>query len=164
MRSAESSRRGSDGPRWPTTTRVIAAAPSSPVHLGTFVWALFDFASDTRSEGMSAGLNDKGLVTFDRQTKKDAFYWYKANWSAEPFVHINSRRFASLPQSSQTVRVYANTGAVELELNGSSLGMKTAANHLFVWETVPWVAGMNMIEARAGSGTKTVTDSVTWMN
>ena len=135
-----------------------------PFIWGTFVWALFDFASDVRSEGMSAGLNDKGLVSFDRQTKKDAFYWYKANWSTDPFVHINSRRFATLPQSSTTVRVYSNSASVELALNGRSLGSKTAANHLFVWENVSWVTGPNVIEASATSGAKTVKDSVTWVN
>ncbi len=135
-----------------------------PFIWGTFVWALFDFASDTRNEGMSAGLNDKGLVTFDRQTKKDAFYWYKANWSAEAFVHINSRRFTTLPKSSQTIRVYSNAGTVELALNGRSLGTRTAANHLFVWENVPWVDGANVIEASATSGANPVRDSVTWMN
>jgi len=135
-----------------------------PFIWGTFVWALFDFASDNRSEGMSAGLNDKGLVTFDRQTRKDAFYWYKANWSAETFVHINSRRFASLPKSSNTVRVYSNAATVELELNGTSLGMKTAPNHLFVWENVAWAAGANVIEASATSAANTVKDSVTWLN
>jgi len=135
-----------------------------PFIWGTFVWALFDFASDTRHEGASAGLNDKGLVTFDRQTKKDAFYWYKANWSAEPFVHINSRRFTDLPQNSTTIRVYSNAETVELELNGRSLGTKTAANHVFVWENVAWGEGANAVEARAMSGESTVRDRVTWMN
>jgi len=135
-----------------------------PFIWGTFVWALFDFASDTRNEGMSAGLNDKGLVTFDRQTKKDAFYWYKANWSAETFVHINSRRFATLPQSSNTIRVYSNAQAVELTLNGSSLGRKAAANQLFVWQNVTWAAGANVVQASATSSESTVKDSVVWMN
>jgi beta-galactosidase len=135
-----------------------------PFIWGTFVWALFDFASDTRNEGMSAGLNDKGLVTFDRQTKKDAFYWYKANWSAEAFVHINSRRFTTLPKSGKTIRVYSNAQTVELELNGNSLGTRTADNHLFVWENVAWADGTNVVDASATSGATTVKDSVTWMN
>lgn len=135
-----------------------------PFIWGTFVWALFDFASDTRNEGMSAGLNDKGLVTFDRRTKKDAFYWYRANWSTEPFVHINSRRFTTLPKSSNAIRVYSNAAAVELELNGSSLGTKAATNHLSVWENVTWADGPNIVEARATSGGSTVADRVTWTN
>ena len=133
-----------------------------PFIWGTFVWALFDFASDTRSEGMAPGLNDKGLVRFDHQTKKDAFYWYKANWSAETFVHINSRRFTNLPQSSTTIRVYSNAQTVELELNGTSLGKRDATNHLFVWDHVAWADGANIVEARATRAERTVKDSVTW--
>ena len=39
------------------------------------VWTMFDFASDGRNEGDTPGRNDKGLVTYDRRTKKDAFFW-----------------------------------------------------------------------------------------
>jgi hypothetical protein len=42
--------------------------------------------------------------------------------------------------------------------------MKTAANHLFVWENVAWAAGANVVEASATNGESTVKDSVTWMN
>ena len=127
---------------------------------GKFVWALFDFASDTRTEGSSPGLNDKGLVTYDRQTKKDAFYWYKANWSSEPFVYITSRRFSTLPKTSNSIRVYSNQASVDVKLNGTSLGLKTAANHMFVWNNVTWSAGTNAVSASAG----TAADAVMWTN
>ena len=38
------------------------------------------------------GINDKGMVTEDRKTRKDAFYFYKANWNPEPMVYLTSRR------------------------------------------------------------------------
>ena len=47
---------------------------------------MFDFASDGRNEGGQPGSNDKGLVTHDRATRKDAFYFYKANWAATPIA------------------------------------------------------------------------------
>ena len=47
-------------------------------------WNMFDFAADGRNEGGKPGQNQKGLVTFDRKTKKDAFYIYKAYLSKEP--------------------------------------------------------------------------------
>jgi beta-galactosidase len=137
-----------------------ALLAARPFIWGKFIWALFDFASDNRNEGTSPGLNDKGLVTFDRQIKKDAFYWYKANWSAEPFVYITSRRFTTLPKSSKSIRVYSNAATVDLKLNGTSLGPKSAANHSFVWDNVPWVAGTNTVEASAG----TLKDTVAWTN
>ncbi|HVR64596.1 MAG TPA: glycoside hydrolase family 2 TIM barrel-domain containing protein [Polyangia bacterium] len=140
-----------------------AAMSARPFLWGKFIWNGFDFASDTRMEGTTPGLNDKGLVTFDRQTKKDAFYLYKANWSSDPFVHINSRRFAALPKMGTTIRVYSNANMVDLKLNGTSLGPKAAANHIFVWTNVAWAAGANAVTASA-VGAANVTDSVTWMN
>jgi len=131
---------------------------------GKFIWNLFDFASDTRSEGALPGLNDKGLVTFDRQTRKDAFFLYKANWSAEPFVYITSRRFTALPRTSQSIRVYSNAATVDVKLNGTSLGARTASDHIFLWDHVIWAPGANLVEASAASGTTLTTDSVTWTN
>ena len=73
---------------------------------GKFVWNMFDFASDGRNEGDTPGRNDKGLVTYDRATRKDAFYWYKANWSSQPTTSPNGAtipvlvaisRYASIP-------------------------------------------------------------------
>ena len=61
-------------------------------------WNMFDFAADGRNEGGKPGQNQKGLVTFDRKTKKDAFYIYKAYLSKEPFVHLCGRRYADRPE------------------------------------------------------------------
>lgn len=41
---------------------------------GAFVWNMFDFGSSSRFEGESPGINDKGLVTYDRKTPKDAYF------------------------------------------------------------------------------------------
>ena len=40
---------------------------------GTVIWAMFDFAADARREGGKNGINDKGMVTRDRATRKDTF-------------------------------------------------------------------------------------------
>lgn len=130
---------------------------------GKYIWALFDFASDSRSEGMSLGLNDKGIVTFDRQTKKDAFFLYKASWASEPFVYVTSRRFSALPKTSKQIRVYSNAAMVDVKLNGTSLGAKSAANHVFVWDNVTWAAGANSVEASL-VGQATVKDTVSFTN
>ena len=68
---------------------------------------MYDFAADARDQGGEPGMNHKGLVTFDRKTKKDSFYIYKAWWSDEPFVHICSKRFADRTQSEIEVKVYS---------------------------------------------------------
>jgi beta-galactosidase len=134
-----------------------AAMKTRPFLFAKLVWNGFDFASDGRSEGGLPGLNDKGLVTFDRQIKKDAFYFYKANWSKEPFVYITSRRFTNLAASSTSIKVYSNADSVDLKLNGTSLGKKTSPDHVFVWTNVSWASGNNVVEASAGSATDTVT-------
>ena len=72
------------------------------------------------------GRNDKGLVTYDRQTKKDAFYFYKANWSDEPVLYITSRRFTERTNAVTDVKIYSNAQQVELLVNGNSLGADEA--------------------------------------
>ncbi|MGN0572377.1 MAG: glycoside hydrolase family 2 protein, partial [Acutalibacteraceae bacterium] len=64
-----------------------------PYIWATHVWNMFDFGADARNEGGENGQNHKGLITFDRKYKKDAFYAYKAWLSDEPFVHICGKRY-----------------------------------------------------------------------
>ncbi len=90
----------------------------------TFVWNMFDFAADARNEGGEAGMNHKGLVTFDRKYKKDAFYAYKAWLSDEPFVHIAGKRYERRNEEESEISVYSNLEEVELFVNGKSVGKK----------------------------------------
>jgi beta-galactosidase len=130
-----------------------------------FVWNLFDFASDTRNEGDTPGRNDKGLVTYDRQVRKDAFYWYKANWTTNPFVYITSRRFAprGLPNSAIGVKVYANCDSVQLLFNGISEGALTSTNHIYNWAGLTLTSGSNTVVAIGTAGSQSYTDSVVWV-
>ena len=134
---------------------------------GKWVWNMFDFASDARIDGDHPGRNDKGLVTYDRKTKKDAFFWYKANWrewseADGKVVHITSRRATSRAGSTVDVKVYSNADSVELKVNGVSAGLRSSKDRIFVWRGVALGAGTNTVEA---SGTKdgvSAVDSVTW--
>lgn len=129
---------------------------------GTFVWNLFDFAVDIRNEGEMPGRNNKGLVTYDRKTKKDAFYLYKAYWAHEPVTYITSRRFQKREKQKITVKVYSNADTVSLTVNGKPFKTKkVAANrqkHVFVFRNVPLRRGENTVSAVGNS----VTDTVTW--
>ena len=89
-----------------------------PYLWATHVWNMFDFAADARDQGGEPGMNHKGLVTFDRQTKKDSFYVYKAWWSGEPFVHICGSRYVNRPEAVTDVKVYSNQPTVALYANG----------------------------------------------
>jgi beta-galactosidase len=137
------------------------ALASRPFVWGSFVWNMFDFASDGRKEGDHPGRNDKGLVTYDRRIKKDAFYWFKANWSREPFVHVTGGRFTPRPQGPTDIKVYSNAERVRLRVGGAPLAERSAPGHAFVWSGVPLRAGPNTIEATAVVGGRTVRDRVT---
>lgn len=100
----------------------------------THVWNMFDFGADARNEGGENGQNHKGLVTFDRKYKKDAFYAYKAWLSDEPFVHICSKRYVDRVEDVTKVTVYSNQQEVELFVNGKSVGKKAAPDHFFYFE------------------------------
>ena len=75
---------------------------------GSYVWNMFDFGSANRNEAGVKGRNNKGLVTFDRKTRKDAFYVYKAYWSDEKFVKILGSRYARRPVGATTVTACSN--------------------------------------------------------
>ena len=96
----------------------------------THVWNMYDFAADARDQGGEPGMNHKGLVTFDRKTRKDSFYIYKAWWSNEPFVHICSKRFVDRTQNEIEVKVYSNQKQVTLYANGEKLA-EQEGEHIF---------------------------------
>lgn len=112
----------------------------------THVWNLFDFAADGRDEGGKHGENQKGLVTFDRQTRKDAFYLYKAAWNREPMVYICGRRYIDRAEDMTEVKVYSNAEEVALYMDGKLFGTKQG-RRVFRFQ-VP-ISGEHSIEARA---------------
>lgn len=116
-------------------------------------WNMFDFAADGRNEGGKPGQNQKGLVTFDRRTKKDAFYIYKAYLSKEPFVHICGRRYADRPEAVTEVKVYSNQPAVTLLVDSREFATQTG-DKIFKFQ-VP-ITGAHTIEARSGELSDTI--------
>lgn len=122
-----------------------------PFIWATHVWNMFDFAADARSEGGENGMNHKGLVTFDRKYKKDAFYAYKAWLSDDPFVHICGKRYVDRVEDVTKVTVYSNQPEVELFADGKSLGKQSSPEHFFYFE-VP-NAGETTLKAVAGECT-----------
>lgn len=115
----------------------------------TFVWNLFDFGSDGRNEGDRPGMNDKGLVSFDRKTKKDAYYVYQSRWSKEPMLQIAERRFIERKQKKIDLKVYSNLEQVELYLNANKIGQKQQCKNkqpgIFLWKGRRLKKGENKI-------------------
>lgn len=114
----------------------------------TYVWNMFDFGADARAEGGENGQNHKGLVTFDRKYKKDAFYAYKAWLSDEKFVHICGKRYIDRVEEVTKVTVYSNLPEVELYADGKSIGKQRSENHFFYFD-VPNI-GETKLTAAAG--------------
>lgn len=118
-----------------------------PFVWGTFVWNMFDFGAAHRTEGDRTGINDKGLVSFDRRTRKDAFYLYKANWNAEPLVRIAGRRDRVRTRGVQRIVVFSNCAETELLLDGLSQGVRRPdASCVAEWE-VTLAPGVHTLEA-----------------
>ena len=140
-----------------------AAIQARPAVWGSFIWVMFDFASLGRHEGELDGINDKGLVTRDRKVRKDAFYFYKANWTTEPMAYITSRRDVVRLTPVTQVKVYSNCAKVTLKVNGKSYGeVPGNAVHVFVWKDVTLAEGANHIEVEAEAGGQTVRDACDW--
>ncbi len=119
-----------------------------PFMWATHLWNMFDFAADARNQGGEPGMNHKGLVTFDRKTRKDSFYVYKAYWSKDPFVYICGRRYVDRPEHQTTVKVYSNQPKVTLYANGKKVAEQTG-DKIFTFE-LP-LDGEVKLEAVAGS-------------
>ena len=123
----------------------------------THVWNLFDFAADGRDEGGKHGENQKGLVTFDRQTRKDAFYLYKAAWNKEPMVHICGSRYVDRAEDVTEIKVYSNADEVSLYVDGKHFA--TQEGHRVFRFQVPISEG-HMAGAQGESREKHVTEHV----
>ena len=121
-----------------------------PYLWATHQWNCFDFAADARNEGGVKGRNNKGLITYDRKEKKDAFYVYKAWWNPEPMVFVSGGRFVNRgPDAERNVIVYTNCDEVTLVINGKDVATKAAVDHMITFENVV-VDGENLITAYSG--------------
>lgn len=121
---------------------------SRPYVWGSFVWNMFDFGAAHRTEGDRPGINDKGLVTFDRKVSKDAFYFYKANWNREePMLYLTGKRNTVRTQRLQTITAFTNQAGAELFVNGKSYGKTTPDSYAILeWKNVELEPGENEIK------------------
>ena len=136
--------------------RGIAADPRV---WGSFVWLMFDFGSDTRREGGRFGLNDKGLVGFDHETKKAPYWLYKANWTKDPTLRLVGEGRHVTTNESVTVMAFSNVGDATLRVNGKVVGAQAVDEvSTAVWRNVKLRDGDNEIRVEAGG----FQSSATW--
>ena len=154
-----------DGPFHPEEWQAVvhernyAALRDSAYIWGSFVWNLFDFASAGRHEGGTNGMNDKGLIAYDRRTRKDAFWFYKAEWSPEPVVYVTSRRHDVRHDAHADIKVYSNQPDVVLTVNGTVVPQTERDGTILRYSHVPLRGGLNRIIA----STAAVADTVEWL-
>ncbi len=110
--------------------------------------------------------NDKGLVTRDRQTKKDVFYLYKSWWnSSEETVYITERRLQRRPAGSTfTLTVYSNADALTLLRDGVPVrtleGSGENSGVIWKFENLEMGSAQTTFEVVSGSGQR---DSVSFL-
>ena len=135
-----------------------------PYVWGSFVWNMFDFGAAHRTEGDRPGINDKGLVTHDRKVKKDAFYFYKANWNPEPMVYIAGRRSVNRVKPVTEVQIFSNCAEVTLKVNGQIIKkMQPDGVKVCIFKDIRLKKGENNIEVSAKNGKRVITDACCWI-
>lgn len=135
-----------------------------PYVWGSFVWNMFDFGAAHRTEGDRPGINDKGLVTHDRKVKKDAFYFYKANWNPEPMVYIAGHRSVNRVKPVTEVQIFSNCAEVTLKVNGQIIKkMQPDGVKVCIFKDIRLKKGENNIEVSAKNGKRVITDACCWI-
>lgn len=137
---------------------------SHPYIVASYLWNTFDFAVPMSYRGNVPARNMKGLVTFDRKTKKDAYYFYKANWSEEPVLYITQRRLKEREKEITRVTVYSNIGEPQLTVNGKPVsGVKKGYTDIhYIFDDVKLDRGENRVKATVAKAGETFSDEIVW--
>jgi beta-galactosidase len=127
---------------------------------GSFVWNMFDFGSNHRREGDTPNVNDKGLITYDRKHRKDAFYLYKANWNkGEKTTHLCSKEYTERKEAVTDIVAFTTAPTARLIINGKQVGkMETDKYATVAWKNIKLNPGMNHVEIITSDGS----DSAEW--
>ncbi len=129
-----------------------------PFLSGFAAWNFADFGSERRGDAIPH-VNQKGLVNFDRSEKAVANL-YRAWFSDKPVLHIASQNYtqragieddAGSDVCTHAVKIFSNSGNVELFLNGISLGTKKVSAQTVVFD-VPFKDGHNELKAIDDNG------------
>lgn len=96
-----------------------------------------------------------GLVSSDREDKKDAFWFYKAQFSADKFIRICSAGITMTDKKRTDIRCYTNASDITLTVNGKkrSADAEEASNCVFVFRNIKLKRKNNIIVVTAGGDT-----------
>lgn len=128
------------------------------------IWQFSDMQTSIRKEGDRWGMNDKGMVTYDRQTCKDVYYFYKANWTTQPMLYLTGRRFKHRTHAVTDVKAYGNVDQATLYLNGRKVGTAQRDDiSRLVWPHVELSPGSNAVRIEYKKGNTLLADTCTWV-
>ena len=102
-------------------------------------------------------------MTFDRKTRKDAYYYYQSQWSEEPMVYIADRRHTERKQAKIEVKVYSNANqAPVLYQNGKKVGKMQQIQPGLYRHALTLTSGENEVMVKSGKGQKVLSNLVSW--
>lgn len=112
--------------------RYIAHIAEADIFWGVWLDNIFDYASPRRAYGV----NQSGLVDFKREKRKDAYWLYRALWSAEPTLHIAEKRWTQRRDTLQQIKVYSSVGEPLLLMDDDTLKVREIAPRQYVADSV----------------------------
>ena len=114
---------------------------------GLWINNMYEFGSVRHANGVS----HTGLVTFDRNDKKDAYFLYRALWNKKsPTLHITEKRRNIRQDSIQQIKFYSSAAAQPvLTINGDTIKFREYAPRQFKSDSVI-MHGDNRVVLTAG--------------
>jgi beta-galactosidase len=131
-----------------------------PWSSGGFCWTGFDYRGEPTPYGWPC-INSHFGIMDTCGFPKDLFYYYQANWTLKPVLHLFPHWNWSTPGQPINVWAFGNCQSVELVTNGVSLGRQTLNVQGHVeWDNVPYSPGT--LQAIAyNNGVPVLTNTVT---
>ena len=132
-----------DFPKWATTAETWwRFYDSRPFLSGGFVWTGFDYRGEpTPFERWPENVSNFGQMDLCG-FPKDNYHYYRAWWSGEPVLHLFPHwNWAGREGQPVSVWVHSNCDAVELVLNGRSLGRQSVVKNTHLEWQVAYAPG-----------------------
>ena len=131
-----------------------------PYAAGLFYWTGFDYRGETTPFGWPAISSQFGMLDTCGFFKDNA-YLLQSWWTEKPMVHLLPHwNWPGKEGQPIDVRVYSNTNAVELFLNGESLGRETMPQNSHLQWKVNYNPGALVARGYDANGKETARDTV----
>ena len=132
-----------DAPWWATTAEGWWPHFNEKPYIGGgFIWTGFDYRGEPTPFNVWPSISSQFGVFDTCGFPKDAYYYYRAWWRAEPLLHLFPHwTWAGRDGQPISVWAYSNCDEVELFVNGKSVGRKMMAKDRHVAWEVPYAPG-----------------------